>query len=181
MTAAANLFSTKPTKFIEDNVDTIIKRWLNIVLQDKATLSFSNHHLEELEQHGRRIIGHLRKWISYETTPEEIGTLFADRGTKLFKMGIPLCEALRAVMLLRTTTIKYVREQLVFDNSFELQILYDLVSKMAMFFDRAHYHITRGYMEEMHTKMKSLVKISDKDAEKIFFDRSFYKKEKEES
>lgn len=177
MTAAANLFSTKPTKFIENNVDIIVKRWVNIVLQDKATLSFSRDHMEELEQRVREIIGQLGKWISYETTPEEIGSLFADRGTKLFKMGIPLCEALRAVALLRATTTKYVTEQLVFDTSFELQILYDLVSRMTIFFDRAQYYITRGYMEEMYAKMKSIIDISDEDAEKIFYERSFYKKD----
>lgn len=176
--AAANLFSTKPTKFIEKNVDEIVKRWISIVLQDKATISFSKDNMEELEQRVREIIGQLGKWISYETTPEEIGSIYADRGAKLFKMGIPLCEALRAVALLRATVVKFVTEQLVFDTSFELQILYDLVSRMTIFFDRSQYYITRGYMEEMYEKMISIVDISGEDAEKIFFERSFYKKDK---
>ncbi len=172
-----HLISDKLVQLVETHADIIVKRWINKLLSDPTTSSFSQRNIEYVEGKARSILKHLRDWVSYETTKEEVGRRYADEGIDLFKMGIPLCETHRAMFVLRRTLWLFVVNESMFDSAFELHQMRELNDRVILFFDRAEYYLLRGYTDMMHTKMKELWSLTEDDTEKIFFHKSFYKKD----
>ena len=89
-------------------------------------------------------------------------------------MGIPLCEGIRGLILLKRTIWLFAMYAMPLDTVIELNELRELNDRMALFFDRAEYYFIRGFMEEMNRKMQQIWKLTDGDTDKVFFGRSFY-------
>ncbi len=171
-----HLISDKLVELVENHSSVIVKRWTKLLIDDPATASFSREHLKYVEDKAQSILKQLRVWVSYDTTKEEVGRLYANEGIEFFKMGIPLCEVIRAVFVLRRTLWLFVQNESVLNSSFELHQMTELSDRVILFFDRAEFYIIRGYTEAMSKKMMELWKLDNNETEKIFFERSFYRK-----
>jgi hypothetical protein len=169
-----HLISDKLVELVEKHSDVIIKRWIERLKIDPATTSYQRN-IEYLGDKAKRILDQLGRWVSYDTSKEEIGKQYAEDGIELFKIQVPLCEAIRAMYLLRRTLWLHVETESVFDSALQLHRMKELNDRVILFFDRAEYYLIRGYMEEMNRKIKELWSLKQEDTEKIFFSRSFYK------
>ncbi len=169
------LISDKLVKLVEKNADVIINKWTQSLLSDPTTSSFlESRKLKKVEEKARVILGELGKWVSYDTDKIDIGRLYAKEGIDMFKMGTPLCEGLKALILLKRTLWLFVMYESNFDSALELNQMRELNDRVVLFFDRAEYYLVRGYTEEMNKKMKKLWNLTDEDTEQIFFKKSFY-------
>lgn len=169
-----HLISDKLIELVENHSELIVKRWLVRLLSDPTTSSFSEHNQEILKKKANAIIKYLGKWVSYDTSRDDIERTYAEEGKSLFEMRIPLCEASRALVLLRRLLWLFVVDESAFDSAFQMHQMRELNDRVILFFDRAQYYIIRGYTEAMHTKLKDLSNISNEIADKVFFDHSFY-------
>lgn len=169
-----HLISDKLVELVEKHCAEIIKRWIARLLSDPTTSSFSSKNVEFVEAKARNLLENLGKWVSYDTTKEEIGKRYVDEGKELFKMNVPLCEAIRAMYTLRRTLWLFVLNESAFDSALQLNQMMELSDRVILFFDRAEYYTTRGYMEEMNKKMKVLWNLKPEETSKIFYERSFY-------
>ena len=79
--------------------------------------------------------------------------LHAQEGIGLFKLGIPLCEGIRGLILLKRTIWLYMMYEMPLDTVIELNELRELNDRMSLFFDRAEYYFIRGFMEEMSREL----------------------------
>jgi hypothetical protein len=168
------LISDKLVELVEKHSDVIINRWIERLKVDPTTSSYQQN-IEYLGEKANKILKHLGQWISYDTPKEEVGKKYADDGIELFQMQVPLCEAVRAMYLLRRTLWLHVENESAFNSAIELHQMKELNDRVILFFDRAEYYLIRGYMEEMNRKIKDLWAIRQEDTDKIFFCRSFYK------
>jgi hypothetical protein len=171
-----HLISDKLIELVENHSELIIKRWLVRLLSDPTTSSFSDHNQEVLKKKAMAIIKYLGKWVSYDTSREDVGRRYAEEGKSLFELAIPLCEASRALVLLRRLLWLFVVDESALDSAFQMHQMRELNDRVILFFDRAQYYIIRGYTEAMHKKLKDLSNIPEETAEKVFFDHSFYNK-----
>ncbi|HEY1407012.1 MAG TPA: hypothetical protein VF857_10420 [Spirochaetota bacterium] len=171
-----HLMSDKIAMMIESHSEQITKRWLEEIHIDQALPSFDAARLELVRERVSNIIIHLREWISYDTTKDEIGRRYAKEGIEYFRKGIPLCEIVRSFELLKKIIWSFSINECTIDSAFELYQISELNERTIVFFDQAIYYIMRGYMEEMNILMKELWKLSDEDTEKVFFKKSFYNK-----
>ncbi len=171
-----HLISDKLVELVESRADQIIKRWMVRLLSDPTTSFFSEHNQDQIRKKGVSIIKYLSKWVSYDTSREDVGRNYANEGKSLFDMGVPLCEVSRALVLLRRVLWLFVVDESALESAFQLHQTRELNDRIILFFDRAQYYIIRGYTEAMHAKMKELTGIADSDAGKIFFENSFYNK-----
>jgi hypothetical protein len=169
-----HLISNKLVEFVEKHSDVIITDWINRLTSEKAVSTFSSDNLSFVRKKAEYILNHLNKWISYDTTKQEIGKRFAQEGRDLFNRGIPLCEVFRSTVLLRRVLWLFVVNESGFDSAFQLHQMRELNDRIVLFFDRSHFYVTRGYMEEMNQKMKELWNLTKEDTEKILFNKSFY-------
>ncbi|MBN1533026.1 MAG: hypothetical protein JXA20_10220 [Spirochaetes bacterium] len=170
------LISDKLVELVQKHSKTIVKRWSARLLSDPTTSGYSQKNIKFAESEAVDLLENMGRWISYDTAKEEIGRRYANEGIELFKMGIPLCEVIRAMYVLRRTLWLFVENESAFDSAFQLHQMRELNDRVILFFDRAEYYVIRGYMEEMHRKLKDLSSINKEDVEKIFFERSFYNK-----
>ncbi len=171
-----HLISDKLVELVEKHHDVIIKRWLKRLLSDPTTSTYSERNLTFVEEKAIKVLKNMGQWVSYDTTKESVGRLYADEGIELFNMGIPLCETIRAMVVLRRTLWLFILNESAFDSAFQLHQMRELNDRVILFFDRAIYYMIRGYTEAMHKKMLKYCNISEDDAEQIFFDKSFYNK-----
>jgi hypothetical protein len=167
--------SDKLVQCIEENSKVIVERWSSRLKSDPTTASFTQKNIEYVQTEALALIGHLGKWVSYDTTKEEVGKIYAKGGMSYFNMRIPLCEVIRALYTLRRTLWLFIQNESCFDSALELHKMKDLNDRIILFFDRAQYYAIRGYMEEMNRKIKDLWKLKPEDTNKIFFEASFYK------
>jgi hypothetical protein len=168
-----HLISNKLVEFVEKHSDVIIKEWLNRIT-NKEISTFTKDNLDFVRKKAEYILKHLNQWVSYDTSKQEIGKKYADEGKDFFNRGVPLCEVFRTMVLLRRVLWLFVVNESGFDSAFQLHQMRELNDRVILFFDRAYYYLTRGYMEEMNKKMKQLWKLTDDDTENILFQNSFY-------
>ena len=168
------MISDKLVALIEKNTDKIIARWTERLSADPATPSFSRDALQRFDAKAHMVIQELGEWISYDKPKEDIIRHYSQEGSGLFRLGIPLSEGVRAIILLKRTIWLFVLESIAFDSAMELNQVRELNDRAALFFDRAQYNFINGYMEEMQGRARELWKLSDADTEKLFFKKSFY-------
>jgi hypothetical protein len=170
-----HLISNKLVEFVEKNSDVIIKEWLNRIKNNEIS-TFTSENTDFVRKKAEYILKHLNQWVSYDTTKQEIGKKYVEEGREFFNRGVPLCEVFRTMVLLRRVLWLFVVNESGFDSAFQLHQMRELNDRVILFFDRAYYYLTRGYMEEMNKKMKEELKLTDDDMEKILFQNSFYNK-----
>jgi hypothetical protein len=168
------LISDKLVELVEKHSDQIISRWVERLKIDPTTSSY-HQNTEFLGEKAERILRQLGRWVSYDTPKDEVGKRYAADGIELFKMHVPLCEAVRAMYLLRRTLWLFVENESAFNTAIEMHQMKELNDRVILFFDRAEYYLIRGYMEEMNRKIKDTWSLNADETEKIFFCRSFYK------
>lgn len=168
------LISEKLVSLIEKNTSIILDRWSDSLLSDPTTSTFSKEHLDYIIGKAKFLINNLGQWLSHETDRIEIGRRYEKQGVDLFGMGIPLCEAVRAMVVLRRIIWLFVVDESAYDSAFQLHQMREFNDRLILFFDRAQYYFIRAYMEAMHKEMKKLWDLNDKETEKIFFEKSFY-------
>ncbi len=168
------MISDKLVALIEKNADTIIKRWTERLISDPATPSFSSDALSRFDAKAHMVIQELGEWISYDKPKEDIIKHYSQEGVGLFRLGIPLCEGVRAIILLKRTIWLFVVDSSLFESAMEMHQMRELNDRASLFFDRAQYNFIRGYMEEMKNRAAQLWNASEADLEKLFFKKSFY-------
>ncbi len=166
--------SRKLTEFVKKNTDAILDDWTERLLVDPTTSSYTKMQIDYVVDKARHVLIDLENWVGRDVPKEEVGRNYAEEGIKLFRMEIPLCEAVRAMVVLRRLLINFVENESFFDPSIEMGQMRELSERLVLFFDRAQYYLIRGYMEEMNKKVKSLWRLGEDETEKIFFEKSFY-------
>jgi hypothetical protein len=170
------ILSEKFVSHIQNNADTIVRRWIDRLKSDPTTVAFAESDLKKFEFRAQELLVHLGEWINYDKNKTDVGRRYAEEGMGLFKMGIPLCEGIRAIILLKRTLWMFVMFDNPLDTAIELNQLREVTDRATLFFDRAEYYFMRGFLEEMNRKIKEVWNLTDEDTEKIFFGRSFYKR-----
>jgi hypothetical protein len=104
------------------------------------------HKLEDLEfrERGRRILGHLGKWLG-EAREAELDREYEILGKTRFEEGVPLHESVRALYVIKDKMIDFVKEQGVKRDSMELYAEEELEHRVGRFFDELVIHLVRGY------------------------------------
>lgn len=169
------LISDKLIELVERHSDEIVKRWITRISKDPAASSYAQNNIQDFAEKAKILLEHLGKWVSYETTKEEIEKRYAAEGIESFKDKIPLCEVIRWMHILRATLWLFVVYESAFDSAFELNRMKELSDRVILFFDRAIYYLIRGYMEEMNRKIKDMWSLKQGDTDQIFFFNSFHK------
>jgi len=168
------LISDRLVELVEKHSDIIVKRWITRIASDPTTSSYNQKNIEYLSAKSKNMLEHLSRWVSYDTTKEDVGKRYAAEGIEFFKRQIPLCEVIRGMYTLRRTLWLFVVNESAFDMPIQLHQMRELSDRVILFFDRSEYYLIRGYMEEMNKKMKELCPLKPEDAAKIFFAQSFY-------
>jgi len=143
-------------------IQTHAERLTRDVLKDYATNPRTRHWnvvpAAELEQRVLSTYKNLGNWIG-DPREESVQAEYEEWGRKRYRNGIPLSEVVFAVILLKQHLRKYIRDHGLVEHSRnrqdQMEILpvhlygiQELNYLVGDFFDKALYHLARGYEME---------------------------------
>ena len=152
------MLSTRLIELIQVHADHLTRD----VLKDYATNPRTRHWnvvpAAELEQRVISTYRNLGNWIG-DPREEAVQAEYEEWGRKRYRNGIPLSEVVFAVILLKHHLRKYIREHGLVEHSrgghasqeilpVQLYGIQEMNYLVGDFFDKALYHLARGYEME---------------------------------
>lgn len=137
--------SQKLVDLIERNADELTNNWLREVLKDETLPTFRSYDIREIYERAFDVFSRLGKWISRETTKEEIAKHYMELGAQRRKEGFALSEIIQALIHIRRQLWLKVMEEGMLDTILDLYQTIELNNRVTVFFDRAIYYAAAGY------------------------------------
>jgi hypothetical protein len=139
------LISEKLVELIEKNADSLTKEWLANVQKHPDTPTYHKFNPDELYRRAFSLYSNLRKWVSKETTKEEIAKYYIALGQQRRKEGFSLSEIIQSRFLIRRHLWLRVISEGFLDTALELHMAMELNNRVILFFDRAIFYTAVGY------------------------------------
>jgi len=137
--------SRKLVEMIERDAGMLAKKWLEDVRRRPETPTYHTFDPDALYRRAHLVYSQLGKWVSYETSKEEIATHYTALGAQRRKEGFALSEVIQALILTRRYVWLKVLSDGFLETALELHQGLDLVNRVVLFFDRAIYYTAKGY------------------------------------
>ena len=135
-------------ELIERSADELTNRYLEGVKKHNLLPTFRAFDQKELYKRAYRVYSQLGKWISQETTKEDIKNYWWDLGKQRRKEGFPLPEIIMSACMLRNQLWIKVQAEGLLDTALDLYQAISLYNRVVMFFDRAIYYSACGYEDK---------------------------------
>jgi len=137
--------SQKLVDLIERSAEELTKRYLEDVKKNLSLPTYKLFDEKELFSRAHRVYSQLGKWISQETSKEEIKNYWKDLGRERREEGFPLPEIILSLSLLRRHLWLKVQSEGLLDTALDLYQAMELNNRVVTFFDRAIYYAACGY------------------------------------
>lgn len=149
------MLANRLIQLIENHSEALTQEALHDVLTNENTLSFRKVPRAELKPRIAALYQNLGKWIG-SPNEDDIRQEYEDWGRARFRQGIPFSEIVYVLMITKKHLRKFIREHGLVDFSgdrvtpdelvpVELYAIQELNYLVGEFFDRALYHLVRGY------------------------------------
>ncbi len=136
---------TRLVDLIERNAADLTNQWLARIRRDTSLSTYQRLDNSELYNRAYRVYSHLGKWISRETTKEEIARDYIALGAQRRKEGFALSEVIQALFLIRRTLWRKIMDEGLLDTTYDLYLAIELHDRVTLFFDRAIFFTAVGY------------------------------------
>ena len=137
--------SDKLIKLIERDADQLTKNWLNNVQNHPTTPSYHTYDKKKLYQRAFRVYSQLGKWISRETSKEDIAKYYTAIGKQRRIEGFALSEVIQALIITRRHVWLKVLSEGFLDTVLDHHQALELNNRVVLFFDRAIFFTSLGY------------------------------------
>lgn len=152
------MLSTRLIQLIENHADELTREALQDLITNPRTPSFRGVPRGELEGRIGGLYRNLGNWIG-DPDDNAVRAAYEDWGRRRFHQGIPISEVVYALILAKHHLRRYVRDHGLVEFSgdrvapgellpVQLHGLQELNFMIGEFFDRALYHLARGYEME---------------------------------
>jgi len=151
------MLTSRLMELIEFNAGSLVREAMQDVVTNERTRSFRSAPVAELELRITALYLNLSKWVG---NPQEdaVRKEYEEWGRNRFRQGIPLSEIVYCLILAKAHLRRFVREhglvsfsgdRVTPDELVPVQLygIQELNYMVGEFFDRALYHLTRGYEE----------------------------------
>jgi hypothetical protein len=143
-----SLVSQKLVNLIERNAADLTNSWLADIRRDANTLTYRRFDEVALYERAFRVFSHLGKWISHETSKEEVAREYKALGAERRREGFALSEVIQALILIRRNLWRKIMEEGLLDTPYDLYQAIELNNRVALFFDRAIFYTACGYEQK---------------------------------
>ena len=137
--------SQKLVDLIERSAEELTNNWLADIRKELHLPTYQSFADTELYERAFRVYSQLGKWISRETTKEEIAKEYIALGAQRKKEGFALAEIIQALILIRRNLWRKVLREGLLDTTLDLYQAMELNNRVVRFFDRAIYFTAVGY------------------------------------
>ena len=140
--------SRKLVDLIEDSAAELTNQYLQSVHRDPRMPRYQGFDRKEIFDRAYRVYSQLGKWISHETSKEEIKNYWTSLGRLRRQEGFPFSEIVLSLCHIRRLLWEKVQSAGLLDTALDLYQALDLHHRVVLFFDRAMYFAAVGYEEK---------------------------------
>jgi hypothetical protein len=140
--------SQKLVDLIERNAVELTNSWLADIHKDPNTLTYRQFDPERVYERAFRVFSQLGKWISHESSKEEVARDYRELGEQRRKEGFALSEVIQALILIRRNLWRKVMQEGLLDSTYDLYQAIELNNRVSLFFDRAIFYTACGYEQK---------------------------------
>lgn len=151
--------ATKLIELTERNAEKIAKQWLKDVRANPRTPSYQTLSDERALEHAKEFYSHFRQLFFTDKPFQEAKKFFSKYADERFAEGIPMHEALYALILMRRHIWLYAEFQAVFITAVEQHQAVESLTRTILMFDYATYVLAERYEELMKREMNERVKL----------------------
>jgi hypothetical protein len=142
-------YATKLIDLTESNSEKIARQWAKDVKTNEKTKSYHGATEERIIQQAIGFYHHFREMFVHDTPYKLAENFFEHYAQERCREGIPLHEAVYALILMRRHIWLYAEFQAIFITAVEHRQAVESLSRTILMFDYAMYVITRKYRELM--------------------------------
>lgn len=128
-----------------DKADELTWNWIQAMQSRDDMPTYRTYDEKKLYERAFRVFSQLGKWISRETTREEIASQYLALGAQHRKEGFAISEVIMALILTRNQIWLKVQSEGLLDTALDLSQAMELNIRVLRFFDQAIYYAARGF------------------------------------
>ena len=138
------MLSARLIKLIEDHAEDLTREVLRDLAGNARTPSYNSLPADEMHRRVYDVYHNLGRWLG-DKTEEHLESTFGGLGRRRHAEGVPLSEAVYALVLIKDHLRGYIRAVGLVDSTVELYLEEELHLQIGNFFDNAIYHMVKGY------------------------------------
>lgn len=139
----------KYLELVEHHAEDMAKRWAKDVRSNNKTTYYKFIDEKKIISQCVKFYQHFSKMFVSEKLSQDELTYFKTYARESYAMGVPMDEAIYALILMRRHIWLYAEFQTVFVSGISQQQAVDTLSRTIQLFDYAVYDITKEYQELM--------------------------------
>ena len=140
-----DFLSDKLIRLIEQNADVISLRWLEAVRTNKSTPTYARFAPDYSCERNKIVIKQFGKWLGGYYSNKDIKNFYRQLGKDRKSEGFALSEVISALSLTRKHVWEFALSQQMWTKTIDIYMTLELERRMMLFFDKAAYHIVKGY------------------------------------
>ena len=130
-------------QLIQDNAEDIASQSVRYTKRDPRLEAMATVAQDELEHRANAILRNLGDWLV--ATDPEVASWAERLGVARFAQSMPLNEVIRAIFILKTTIIEFIRQRHVVWTAVQIYTEEETEHRIGRFFDDVVCHVARGY------------------------------------
>lgn len=142
-------YAIKYVELAEQHAEKMAKRWTMDVQNNVRTKKYKEVAEDKIIFQGVKFYQNFSKMFAEEKISEITIKYFKNYANDSFAMGIPMDEAVYALILLRRHIWLYAEFQTIFSSGIDQRQALDTLSRTILLFDYAVYEVTKEYQELM--------------------------------
>lgn len=142
-------YAIKYVELAEQHAGRMAKRWAMDVQNNTRTKKYKELDEESIVNQGVKFYHNFSKMYAEEKIAEGTLKYFRTYTRESYAMGIPMDEAVYALILLRRHIWLYAEFQTIFSSGIDQRQALDTLSRTILLFDYAVYEVTKEYQELM--------------------------------
>lgn len=131
---------------VEERADEIYDRWREVVRRDRTTPSYAQPDFPGVKDAAYEALSRFCAWLLDREQGDAVEAFYFEVGRRRFQQGVDLAELISALTLLRKEIWAFAREHQVLANPLDVYRVMELSRRIVLFFDKALFHATRGFL-----------------------------------
>ena len=144
-------YAVKYIELMEQHAEEIAKRCAKDVCSNTKTTYYKFLDEQKIVSQCIKFYYYFSKMYADEKISDDVLTHFKTYARETYAMGIPMDEAIYALILMRRHIWLYAEFQSIFNSSIDRLEAIDSLNRTILLFDYAEYEITKEYQELMKT------------------------------
>lgn len=142
-------YAIKYVELAELHAGRMAKRWAMDVQNNTRTKKYKELDEESIVNQGVKFYHNFSQMFAEDKISENTLKYFRTYAQETFAMGVPMDEAVYALILLRRHIWLYAEFQTIFSSGIDQRQALDTLSRTILLFDYAVYEVTKEYQELM--------------------------------